>query len=107
MDKTETKTVYAYDTKGSYIGDKVLNYTDQSPISGTWQIPAGCTETVPLAVKDDYDVFWSGSNWEYKEQTKVEDTTPADNTTTIGPSQPTLADRVSALEALTNKTVMG
>jgi hypothetical protein len=76
MDKTETKIVYAYDAVGLYIGDKVLDSTDRSPISGTWQIPANCTETVPLTAKDKYNVVWKGSAWEYQEQVIPEKETP-------------------------------
>jgi hypothetical protein len=76
MDKTEIKTVYAYDATGLYIGDKVLDYTDRSPISGAWQLPANTTETMPLTAKDKYNVVWNGSAWEYQEQVIPEKETP-------------------------------
>jgi len=64
MDKAETKTVYVYDTTGLYIGDKVLDYTDRSPISGAWQIPANCTELAP-ETKAGYDVYFASGAWTY------------------------------------------
>lgn len=67
MDKEETKLVYTYDDAGKYTGTKTLDYTDRSPISGAWQIPAGCTETAPyIEPKDGYDIIWNGTAWEYK-----------------------------------------
>ena len=68
MDKAETKLVYTYGDDGKYTGTKTLDYTDRSPISGTWQIPAGCTETAPyIEPKDGYDIIWNGTEWEYQE----------------------------------------
>lgn len=68
MDKEETKLVYTYGTDGKYTGTKTLDYTDRSPISGAWQIPAGCTETAPyIEPKDGYDIIWNGSEWKYQE----------------------------------------
>lgn len=68
MDKSsETKLVYTYGDDGKYTGTKTLDHTDRSPISGAWQIPAGCTETEPLAAKDGYDIIWNGTEWEYQE----------------------------------------
>lgn len=69
MDKQETKVVYAYDDKGAYQSQKMLDWTDRSPISGAWQIPAGCTEVVPLENKDGFDIIWNGTSWEYQEKT--------------------------------------
>ena len=67
MDKTETKTVYAYGVDGKYIGAKILDCTDRNPISEVWQIPAGTTENAPV-VKTGYDCVWSGSSWYYQAQ---------------------------------------
>jgi len=64
MDKTEAKTVYAYDATGLYIGDKILDCTDRSPISGTWQIPANCTEIAP-ETKAGYDAYFASGAWTY------------------------------------------
>lgn len=68
MDKEETKLVYTYDDDGKYIGTKTLDYTDRSPISGAWQIPAGCTETAPPKDKDGFDIIWNGTSWEYQKK---------------------------------------
>ena len=60
MDKSETKLVYTYGDDGKYTGTKTLDYTDRSPSSGAWQIPAGCTETAPyIEPKDSYDIIWN------------------------------------------------
>lgn len=69
MDKEETKLVYTHDDDGKYTGTKTLDYTDRSPISGAWQIPAGCTEALPLENKDGFDIIWNGASWEYQEKT--------------------------------------
>lgn len=93
MDKEETKLVYTYGTDGKYTGTKTLDYTDRSPISGVWQIPAGCTETAPLVVKDGYDIIWNGTTWEYQEISKE----PA-------PTEPTAAERkAQAADKITEK----
>jgi hypothetical protein len=62
MDKTETKIVYAYDATGLYIGGKVLDCTDRSPISGSWQVPANCTEIAP-ETKAGYDAYFASGVW--------------------------------------------
>ena len=85
MDKQETKVVYAYDDKGVYQGQKILDLTDRSPISGVWQIPAGCTETAPPEDKDGFDIIWNGTSWEYQEKT-AEPETPAMEMTDTEPN---------------------
>ena len=65
-----TKTVYAYAEGGKYIGERTLDDTDRSPISGAWQIPAYMTETQPPAAKEGYDIFWRDGKWEQVEQPK-------------------------------------
>ena len=45
-----TKTVYAYAEGGKYLGERTLDDTDRSPISGAWQIPAYMTEAQPPAL---------------------------------------------------------
>lgn len=93
MDKEETKIVYTYDDDGKYTGTKTLDYTDRSPISGTWQIPAGCTEMEPLEEKDGYDIIWNGTEWEYQEIPKEPE-----------PPEPTAAERkVQAADKITAK----
>lgn len=95
MDKEETKLVYTYGDDGKYTGTKILDYTDRSPISGAWQIPAGCTEEVPLENKDGFDIIWNGASWEYQEKTaEPEDPEP--------PTEPT-ADEKLQMEAASAK----
>lgn len=76
-----TKTVYAYDTDGKYVGDRTLDDTDRSPISGAWQIPAYMTEVKPPAAKVGYDTYWRGGKWEQVEKPKPEPApTPQEDT---------------------------
>ena len=67
-----TKTVYAYAADGKYIGDRTLDDTDRSPISGAWQIPGNMTEDKPPAAKEGYDCYWRGGKWEQVEQPQPE-----------------------------------
>ena len=69
-----TKTVYAYAEGGKYVGERTLDDTDRSPISGAWQIPGNMTETQPPAAKEGYDIYWRGSKWEQIEKPKPEPT---------------------------------
>lgn len=68
----ETKTVYAYDADGAYIGERTLDDTDRSPISGAWQIPGNMTETQPPAAKEGCDIYYKGSKWEQVARPKPE-----------------------------------
>ena len=94
-----TKTVYAYATDGKYIGERTLDDTDRSPISGAWQIPGNMTETQPPAAKEDYDLYWRGGKWEQVERPKPEPT-PAPPV----PDEPTEPytdpERLAAFEAM-------
>lgn len=98
MDKSETKTVYSYDGTGLLIGAQTLDYTDRSPISGTWQIPGNMTEIAPPAAKDGYNVYFKDGSWQYVEIPKVKEpdiptyTEPTNKT-------PTMEERIAALEA--------
>ena len=65
-----TKTVYAYAEGGKYIGERTLDDTDRSPISGAWQIPGNMTEVQPPAAKEGYDLCWRGGKWEQVERPK-------------------------------------
>ena len=65
-----TKTVYAYAADGKYVGERTLDDTDRSPISGAWQIPGNMTETQPPAAKEGYDTYWRGGKWEQIERPK-------------------------------------
>ena len=68
-----TKTVYAYAAlDGKYIGERTLDDTDRSPISGAWQIPGNMTEDAPPAAKEGYDRYWRGGKWEQVERPKPE-----------------------------------
>lgn len=67
-----TKTVYAYAADGKYIGERTLDDTDRSPISGAWQIPGNMTETQPPAAKEGYDRYWRGGKWTQVERPKPE-----------------------------------
>ena len=70
-----TKTVYVYAAlDGKYIGERTLDDTDRSPISGAWQIPAYMTETKPPVAKEGHDIYWRGGRWEQIEQPKPEPT---------------------------------
>ena len=69
-----TKTVYAYAADGKYIGERTLDDTDRSPISGAWQIPGNMTETQPPAAKEGYDLYYKGGKWEQVEKPKPEPT---------------------------------
>ena len=63
-----TKTVYAYAADGKYVGERTLDDTDRSPISGAWQIPGNMTETQPPAEKEGYDLYYKGGKWEQVER---------------------------------------
>ena len=76
MDKSETKLVYTYGDDGKYTG--TLDYTDRSPISGAWQIPAGCTEMEPPEVAEGMELVWNGESWE--QQPKPEEPAPTEET---------------------------
>ena len=65
-----TKTVYAYAEGGKYLGERTLDDTDRSPISGAWQIPGNMTEVQPPAAKEGYDICWGGDKWEQVERPK-------------------------------------
>ncbi len=65
-----TKTVYAYAADGKYAGERTLDDTDRSPISGTWQIPGNMTAVKPPAAKEGYDICWRFGKWEQVERPK-------------------------------------
>ena len=95
-----TKTVYAYATDGKYIGDRTLDDTDRSPISGAWQIPGNMTETKPPAAKEGYDICWGGGKWTQVERPKPEPE-PEPPTVTDEPQEPYVDDvRLAAFEAM-------
>jgi hypothetical protein len=76
-----TKTVYAYTADGKYIGERTLDDTDRSPISGAWQIPAYMTEVKPPTAKEGYDIYWRSGKWTQVEQPKpAQEPTPPEDT---------------------------
>lgn len=76
FNKSEAKTVYAYDDTNKLIGKKILDYTDRSQNSGDWQIPGNCTELLPLTNKEGFDIVWNGVEWEYKDIEKEPEPEP-------------------------------
>ena len=95
-----TKTVYAYAADGKYIGERTLDDTDRSPISGAWQIPGNMTETQPPAAKEGYDLCWRDGKWEQVERPKpAPDPEPPTETGEV--QEPyTDPERLAAFEAM-------
>ena len=103
----ETKTVYAYATDGKYAGERTLDDTDRSPISGAWQIPGNMTETKPPAAKEGYDLCWRDGKWEQVEYPKPalepepQAATDEPQAATDEPQEPYIDDvRLAAFEAM-------
>lgn len=95
-----TKTVYAYAEGGKYIGERTLDDTDRSPISGAWQIPGNMTETQPPAAKEGYDLYWGDGKWEQVERPKPAPD-PEPPTEMDEPQEPYIDDvRLAAFEAM-------
>ena len=93
MDKSEKKLVFTYDDDGKYTGVKTLDYTDRSPISGAWQIPAGCTEITAPEPAEGMELIWNGEGWEQRPKPEEPE-----------PPEPTAAERkVQAADAITAK----
>lgn len=95
-----TKTVYVYAAlDGKYVGERTLDDTDRSPISGAWQIPAYMTEVKPPTAKEGYDLYWRGGKWEQVEKPKPEPTpAPPEDTE---PQEPYVdPERLAAFEAM-------
>ena len=95
-----TKTVYAYAEGGKYDGERTLDDTDRSPISGAWQIPGNMTEVQPPAAKEGYDIYWRGGKWEQVERPKPapEPETPKETGEVQEPY--TDPERLAAFEAM-------
>lgn len=64
------KKVYKFTTDNKYAGIVQLDDTDRSPVSGRWQIPAGCATVQPPAEKDGFEIIWDGTAWAYREAEK-------------------------------------
>ena len=94
-----TKTVYAYAADGKYVGERTLDDTDRSPISGAWQIPGNMTETQPPAAKEGYDRYWRGGKWTQIERPNQEP--EPELPTETEPQEPYVDDvRLAAFEAM-------
>ena len=94
-----TKTVYAYTADGKHLGERTLDDTDRSPISGAWQIPGNMTETQPPAAKEGYDRYWRGGKWTQIERPKQEP--EPELPTETEPQEPYVDDvRLAAFEAM-------
>ena len=95
-----TKIVYAYAADGKYVGERTLDDTDRSPISGAWQIPGNMTEVQPPAANEGYDICWRDGRWEQVEQPKPAPE-PEPPTVTDEPQEPYVDDvRLAAFEAM-------
>ncbi|WP_295164969.1 hypothetical protein [Selenomonas sp. F0473] len=96
----ETKTVYAYDASGKYIGERTLDDTDRSPISGAWQIPGNMTETKPPVAKEDYDLYYKGGKWEQVVKPKPQEPKPT-QPTEPQPAEPYIdPEKLDMMEAM-------
>ena len=95
-----TKTVYAYAADGKYIGERKLDDTDRSPVSGAWQIPGNMTEAQPPVAKEGYDIYWRNGKWEMVEHPKPEPE-PAPPTAPSEPQElPVDPERLAVYEAM-------
>lgn len=95
-----TKTVYAYAADGKYVGERTLDDTDRSPISGAWQIPGNMTEDVPPDSKEGYDLYYRSGKWEQVEHPKPEPT-PDIPAIPDAPTEPPVdEERLAAFEAM-------
>ena len=95
-----TKTVYAYAEGGKYVGERTLDDTDRSPISGAWQIPGNMTETQPPAAKEGYDLYWRSGKWEQVDRPSLAPE-PLPPTETEEAQEPYIDDvRLAAFEAM-------
>ena len=106
----DTKIVYAFNilTK-EYEGPKVLDKTDQSPISGAWQIPCNMVEMTPPEIPEEHQCFWDGTQWLIKEIEKPKETEiPEETQVSKDTSQiPSLAERIAVIEDAVNTLMEG
>lgn len=103
----KVKIVYAFNllTK-EYEGPKVLDETDRSPISGTWQIPCNMVEIDPPEIPEDHKCIWDGTQWILKEVEKPKE--PEIPQVTESTTQtPSLAERIAVLEDTVNTLMEG
>lgn len=99
-----TKTVYAYAEGGKYIGERTLDDTDRSPISGAWQIPGNMTEVKPPAAKEGYDIYYRSGKWAQIERPKPEPapTPPEDTEPQEMDVQPIPETELAVMEGMVN-----
>lgn len=63
----ETKKVWQYDQlTNKLVGEVILNETDKGAV-GEWLLHGGCVEVTPPAQKENFDIYWTGTAWEYRE----------------------------------------
>lgn len=106
----DIKIVYAFNLlTREYVGHKVLDKTDQSPLSGAWQIPCNMVEVIPPVIPEDHKCIWDGTKWIIKEVEKpkepeIPDVTQVPESITQTPS---LDERISVLEDAVNTLMEG
>ena len=103
----DTKIVYAFNLlTHEYEGPKVLDKTDQSPISGAWQIPCNMVEVIPPEIPEEHKCIWDGTQWILKEVEKPKEPeipqVPESTTQT-----PSLDERIAVLEDAVNTLMEG
>lgn len=106
----KVKIVYAFNllTK-EYEGPKILDKTDRSPISGSWQIPCNMVEVTPPEIPEDHKCIWDGAQWVLKEVEKPkEPEIPEISQVTESATQtPSLDERIAVLEDAVNTLMEG
>lgn len=106
----DTKIVYVFNLlTREYVGHKVLDKTDQSPISGAWQLPCNMVEVIPPVIPEDHKCIWDGTQWILKEVEKpkepeIPDVTQVPESITQTPS---LDERIAVLEDAVNTLMEG
>lgn len=60
--------IYNYDENGKFVGSSEADLSPLEP--DTYLIPARATDKEPLIAKDGFDLYWSGTAWEYRELPK-------------------------------------
>ena len=99
----DTKTVYAFNLlTHEYEGPKVLDKTDQSPISGVWQIPCNMVEIDPPEIPEDHKCIWDDTQWVLKEVEKEKEPERQDKPQVSKEQAPSLSERIAVLEDAVN-----
>ena len=106
----KVKIVYAFNllTK-EYEGPKVLDKTDQSPISGAWQIPCNMVEVIPPVIPADTKCVWDGTHWVVKaiEKPKEPEIPEISQVPESTAQTPSLDERIAVLEDAVNTLMEG